>query len=131
MKNISLDITDNTAVAQTRGVPDGYTNGDVGGEGEIELDSQNFALLGGEAQKAGSWRDIPLVDFMFYANTGREEMKVEAFGCKLVVSNLLAIDPKGADTLSHKVKYFVTSPDFIKVNGVPYLSENDVRDLMG
>ncbi|WP_140920169.1 phage protein [Limnobaculum xujianqingii] len=131
VKAISLDIADNTAVAQTRGVPDGYTNGDVTGEGEIELDSQNFTLLARLAAEAGSWRGIEPMDFQFYANTGREEMKVEAYGCKLVVSNLLAIDPKGADTLSHKIKYFVTDPNFVQINGIPYLSESDVRDLIG
>lgn len=131
VKSISVDITDNTTVSQSRGVPNGYTKGDVAAEGELELDSQNFALLGALALKYGSWRDIPPKDFQFYANTGDEEMKVVVHGCKLVLSNLLSIDPKGADTTSHKIKYFSTSPDFVHINGVPYLSEKDVRDLLG
>ncbi|HBA7889873.1 TPA: DUF2597 family protein, partial [Escherichia coli] len=30
-----------------------------------------------------------------------------------------------------KIKYVVASPDFVRINGVPVLSENDVRGLMG
>lgn len=56
---------------------------------------------------------------------------MEAFGCKLVVTSLLDIDPKGGSTLTHKAKFFVTSPEFIKINGVPYLSSDDVRNLIG
>nr|WP_288532599.1 phage protein [uncultured Haemophilus sp.] len=29
------------------------------------------------------------------------------------------------------MKYFVTSPDFVRINGVPYLSDEDTRDLIG
>ncbi|MCC3836733.1 DUF2597 family protein, partial [Vibrio parahaemolyticus] len=36
-----------------------------------------------------------------------------------------------ADKSIHKVKGVVTSADFIHIDGVPYLSENDTRDLIG
>ncbi|NRL53922.1 DUF2597 family protein, partial [Salmonella enterica subsp. enterica serovar Typhi] len=32
IEKISLDITDNSAAAQTRGVPDGHVDGDVAAE---------------------------------------------------------------------------------------------------
>lgn len=131
VKNISLDITDNTEVATTRGIPDGYTDGSVAAEGEIEVDTQNLKLIQVKAQAAGSWRGIELQDFLFYAKAGSEELKVEAFGCKLNVSNLLAIDTSGTGTTSHKIKYLVTSPDFVRINGIPYLSADDTRDLLG
>ena len=35
-------------------------------------------------------------DVLFYADTGDETMKVEAFGVKLQISDLLDVDPKGA-----------------------------------
>lgn len=131
VKTISVDITDNTAATQTRGVPDGYVAGDVSAEGEMELDTKNFKKIGAAAKSAGSYREIPTTDILFYANTGDEELSVELFGCKLVVTSPLAFDPKGGETATHKVKFFVTSPDFVRIDGTPILSMSDVRDLVG
>lgn len=130
-ESISLNITDNTAVAKTRGVPDGYTDGDVEADGEIELDSKNLMAEQDAARSAGSWRGIALQDFLFYAKAGDEEMKVEAYGCKIMISDLLNIDPTSADKAKHKIKYIVTSPNFVHINGIPYLSADDTRDLLG
>jgi len=130
VEKISLDVTDNTAAASTRGVPDGYTAGDVAAEGEIELSSKVFKQLTAKARAAGSWRGIEPADFLFYAKAGSEEVKVEAFGCKLVLSNILDIDPKGGALTTHKVKYFVTSPKFININGVPYLEASATESLI-
>lgn len=130
-ESVSLTITDNTAVAQTRGIPDGYVSGDVGADGEIELDEKNFKKISLAATAAGSYRDIPLVDLTFFASRGGVRTKVEAFDCKLVVTDLINIDPKGGSKTTKKVKYFVTSPDFVKIDGVPYLSREDTRDLIG
>ncbi|HHQ6595633.1 TPA: phage protein [Serratia fonticola] len=131
VKTISLDMTDNTVATQTRGIPDGHVSGDVSGEGEMELDSREFRKITAMGRAAGSYRGIPLTDILFYANTGDEELKVEAFGCKLIVTSPVGFDPKGGDTASHKVKYIVTSPDFIRIDGVPILSMEDVRNLIG
>ncbi|ABO89667.1 TPA: DUF2597 family protein [Aeromonas salmonicida] len=131
VEKASLSITDNSAVAQTRGVPDGYVDGDVSAELEFELDTKNLKLLAEAAKRAGSWRGMEPDDVLFYADTGSEQMKVEAFGVKLLVSDLLDIDPKGGSKSVHKVKGFVTSPDFVHLNGVPYLSKDDTRHLLG
>ncbi|ENQ2584656.1 DUF2597 family protein, partial [Escherichia coli] len=48
-----------------------------------------------------------------------------------VLSGLLSIDTNSSDSTTHKLKYFVASPDFIRINGTRVLSENDVRGLMG
>ncbi|ECI4647295.1 DUF2597 family protein [Salmonella enterica subsp. enterica serovar Ball] len=130
VKTATLDITDNTKAIQERGVPNGWVRGDVEASGEIELDTVNFEILLEVARDAGSWRDIEEADFQFFAQAAKSELKVEAFGCKLLVSNLLNIDSKGADALGHKVKYLVTSPEFVRVNGIPILSAADVRDLL-
>ncbi|EDE2692424.1 DUF2597 family protein [Salmonella enterica subsp. enterica] len=130
VKTITLDVTDNTKAIQERGVPGGWVRGDVEASGEIELDTVNFQLLGEAAREAGSWRDIEEADFLFFAQAAKTELRVEAFGCKLVISNLLNIDSKGRDTLSHKIKYLVTSPEFVKIDGTPILSATDVRDLI-
>lgn len=130
VEKASLSITDNSAVATTRGVPDGFVDGEVAAELEFELDTKNFKLLGSAAKRAGSWRGMKPDDVLFYANTGSEETKIEAFGVKLSVSDLLDVDPKGGNKSVHKVKGVVTSPDFVHIDGVPYLSKEDTRHLL-
>lgn len=128
-ESISLSISDNSTVAQTRGVPDGYVDGDVSAEGEITLSEREFAKFTPIAAMSGSWRDLPLTDFVFVANRGGTRAKVEVFGVKLLPSDLIDIDSKGGAKSTKKVKFFVTSKDFIRINGVPYLSYEDVRYL--
>ncbi|HGP2712001.1 TPA: phage protein [Salmonella enterica] len=131
IEKISLDITDNSAAAQTRGVPDGYVDGDVAAEGEIEVSSKVLQVLTAKARSAGSWRGIPPVDFLFYAKAGSEEMKVETFGNKLQLNSVLDVDPKGSSVSTHKIEYFVTSPKFVNINGVPYLEAEATENLVG
>lgn len=130
-ESISLSISDNTAVAQTRGIPDGFVDGDVGAEGEIELDAKNMQKLTVMAAANGSYRDLPLIDFVFFASRGGVKSKVEAFDCKLILTDLLDVDPKGGSKSTTKIKYLVTGSDFVRINGVPYLSTYDTRDLIG
>ncbi|MFJ4115874.1 phage protein [Pseudomonas psychrophila] len=127
--NCTLDITDSTAVAQSRGVPNGHVDGDVSASGEMEFDTSNFNLLIEAARSAGSFRKLEPFDVVFFAKAGDEELRVEAFGCKLRVSSLLSVDPKGGETSKHKVPFDVTSPDFIRINGVPYLDASEIEGL--
>ncbi len=129
VEKVSLSITDNTGVAQTNGVPDGYVNGDVSAEGELELSTKYLNVITAKARSAGSWRAIPLVDLMLYAKAGTEELKVESFGCKLNVTDILDVDPKGGAVMTHKIKFIVTSPDFVRINGIPYL-ESELTDKL-
>lgn len=129
VEKVSLSITDNTGVAQTNGVPDGYVNGDVSAEGELELSTKYLNVITAKARSAGSWRAIPLVDLMWYAKAGAEELKVESFGCKLNVTDILDVDPKGGAVMTHKIKFIVTSPDFVRINGIPYL-ESELTDKL-
>jgi hypothetical protein len=130
VESCTLDITDNSAVAQTRGVPDGTVDGDVAAAGEFELDTTNFNLLIDAARSAGSFRGLKPFDAVFFAKAGEgEELRVEAFGCKVKLSSLLAIDPKGGEKSKHKVPFDVTSPDFIHINGVPYLAATEIEGL--
>jgi hypothetical protein len=129
IEKATLDITDNTAVAQTGGVPDGHVDGDVSASGEFELDSSNLSLLIEAARRAGSFRKLEPFDTVFFAEAGEDELRVEAFGCKLKVSSLLDIDPKGGSKSTHKVPFDVTSPDFIRINGVPYLDASEIEGL--
>lgn len=129
VENATLDITDNSAVAQTGGVPDGWVAGDVAASGELELDTTNFNLLIEAAGKAGSFRELETFDTLFFAKTPTDEIRVEAFGCRLKISSLLSIDPKGGEKSKHKVPYDVTSPDFVHINGVPYLAAGEIEGL--
>lgn len=130
-ESVSLSISDNTAVAQTRGIPDGYVDGDTTAEGDIELDEKNFQKIGFAASAAGSYRGIPTTDLVWFAQRDGVRSKVEAFGCKFLLTDLLDVDPKGGSKSTKKIKFIVTSSDFIRINGVPYLSQYDTRDLIG
>ena len=129
VENCTLDITDNTAVAQSKGVPDGHVDGDVSASGEMEFTTSNFNLLIEAARSAGSFRELEPFDTVFFAKAGDEELRVEAFGCKLRVSSLLSVDQKGGEKSKHKVPFDVTSPDFIRINGVPYLDASEIEGL--
>jgi len=129
VETCTLDITDNTAVAQDKGVPNGHVDGDVAASGEMEFDTANFNLLIEAARTSGSFRQLEPFDSVFFAKAGEEELRVEAFGCKLKISSLLNIDPKGGEKSKHKVPFDVTSPDFIRINGVPYLAAAEIEGL--
>ena len=129
VETATLDIEDNRTTAMNRGVPNGVIDGDASATGEIELDAANFRLLNEEARKAGSWKELPLFDQVFYANTGKEEMKVEAYGCMLKISSLLDINSAGGDLHKTKLPFEVTSPDFIRIGGVSYLSRAETEDI--
>ena len=131
VEKATLTITDNTAVVTTRGIPDGWVAGDVSAEVEYEVSTRSLQFIIDQAKKVGSFRELEEHDSMFYANSGNEELKIEVFGVKLVLDSLLDVDAKGAEILTHKIKGFVTSPDFVHINGVPYLSNDDTRDLLG
>ncbi|MGZ0703802.1 DUF2597 family protein [Pseudomonas piscis] len=129
VETATLDITDNSAVAQTRGVPDGWVAGDVAASGELELDTTNFNLVIEAAGRAGSFRQLETFDQLFYAKTPTDEIRVEAFGCRFKISSLLNIDAKGGEKSKHKLPFDVTSPDFIHINGVPYLASSEIEGL--
>ncbi|MDK2597903.1 phage protein [Pseudoalteromonas obscura] len=125
----SLTITDNSAVSQTAGVPDGYVDGDVAASGELVVNASNFELFVAEARRAGSWRAVEPIDILYYAKTGQDELKVEAFGCRYKLSDLLDIDTKGGQASTFKIPFDVTSPDFVRIDGVPYLRPDETSGI--
>ncbi|MCR9569964.1 DUF2597 family protein [Vibrio alginolyticus] len=129
-QKVTLSITDNSAVNKTSGVPDGYVDGDVEASGEMELTTQQFNQLSKAAKQAGSWRGMPDFDALFYGKIDKDELKIEAFGCRIKISDLLDADSNGGSALVHKLPFEVTSPDFVKVNGVPYLRPDETEDLV-
>lgn len=125
----SLNITDNSAVSQTSGVPDGYVDGDVSASGELNVNASNFNLISEAAKAAGSWRAMETFDILFYGKTSKDEIKVEAFGCRIKLSDILDIDKKGGSASMFKIPFDVTSPDFVHINGVPYLRSDEIENI--
>jgi hypothetical protein len=125
----SLNITDNSSVSQTGGVPDGYVDGDVSASGELSVNASNFNLISEAAKAAGSWRAMNTFDILFYAKTAKDEMKVEAFGCRIKLSDILDIDKKGGSASMFKLPFAVTDPDFVNINGVPYLRPDEIENI--
>lgn len=129
VKSATVTINDESEAAFTRGVTDDYTAGKVSCDVEIELDLKQFQKVHKAARKAGSYRAIKPDDLLFYAHNGEDEDKVEVFGVKFVLADVLSIDPESSDKSTRKLKGFVTSPLFVRINGVPYLSKDDTRGL--
>ena len=127
----SLKITDNRKVKYVKGVPVGFFDGDVAADGELELDAQNFGLLSVAAATAGSWKDLGTMDIAFVGVAQASAKSVEAFDCLLTISDLVSVDPKGGDDDKTKLPFMVTGSDFVRINGVPYLSTNDTLTLLG
>lgn len=131
VSKVSLTIEDKTEVAKDGGVPNGHVDGEVSGSGDMELDAMAISILTESAKAAGSWRGLEPFDMLFYAKTGQsEEMKVEAFGCKFLIDSLLDVDKAGGQKHISKLKFLVTSPDFIRINGVPYLRPEETEGLV-
>lgn len=132
VESVSLSIEDGSTVAMSHGIPNGWVDGETKAQGDLELDTQQFLVLSAMAEKAGSWKGIEPFDMSFTASTGAMEgMKVEAFGCKLKINELINVDPKGTEKSKYKLQYDVTDPDFIKINGIPYLQQAELLGIVG
>lgn len=126
----SITVNDNGGVAYSGGVPDGYTAGDFSADGEIEIDTVNLLTLNQAAKAAGSWEDLEPFDISTVADVGDNKgLRVDAYGCKLRLSDLLAIDPKSNEKSTHKIKFDVTDRNFVAVNGVPIISPKSIENL--
>lgn len=126
----SLSIEDARKVVKDNGVPNGYVQGEVAASGDIELDAKAMAILAEAASSAGSWQEIEPVDLMFYSKGTSEEEKVEAFGCLLNIKDVVEFDPTSDKKAVTKIGFEVTSPDFVRINGVPYLSADRTEGLV-
>ena len=129
VESFNATISDNRKAVMENGVPNGYVDGDVSCSGEIEVDAKNFNLFVEAAKSAGSWRELDVFDINAVAKHKAEEQKHELFGCLVNVSDLISIDSNGDEKSKHKLPFEVTSPDFVRINGVPYLSADDTANL--
>ena len=122
VQKFTLDITDNTTAAKRNGRPDGWLQGDVAASGEMTIDRDGMRELTSAAKSAGSWQQLPTFDINSFAKAGDDEFKVEAFGCKIKLNKLLDVDKNSTDETLFSVPFEVTSPDFVSIDGVPYLT---------
>ncbi|MEB4592984.1 phage protein [Candidatus Thiothrix sp. Deng01] len=120
-EKFELKIDDKRAVALTNGVPNGWVDGETTASGSITLDSSNFDML---LQGVGgaSWKDIAPQDIQAFASAGGLAKDVSAHGCLLRLSDLWSSESKGGEKMTHTVEYDVTSPDFVSIDGIPYLT---------
>lgn len=128
-ESFTLTIEDESGVATTGGIPDGNLDGNVKASGELTIDLFQFQILSAAAAAAGSWKKVPAFPIDAYAegasSRGDEYMHVRAHGCKMRLSDLLNIDTNSTDKSTVKIKFDVTSPDFVWINGTPYLDESE------
>ncbi|GLS26159.1 phage protein [Marinibactrum halimedae] len=129
VQEASLDIDDQSTVAKTKGIPDGQLDGEVGASGSITVNTQNFKKIVEVAKSAGAWRAIEPFDMNFTGNSGSEELSVLAHDCQLRIASLIDIDSSGGEAHTHTLDYDVTGPDFVHIDGVPYLRPDEIRDL--
>ncbi len=127
VKKFTIEITDNTTVAKRNGKPDGWLLGDVEASGEITVDASGLKAFLDAAKTAKSFQEMEPFDINSYAKVGDDEVKIEAFGCKVKLSSLLDIDKSSTDETEFALPFDVTSPDFVKINGVPYAPTGDTE----
>ena len=129
VESLTASIEDGRTVVKDNGIPNGYVDGECGCSGEIEVDWANYLLILQEARRAGSWKGMEPKDITTFGSAGDEEARIELFGCLLKISDLLNIDPKGGEKSRVKLPFDVTGRDFVRINGVPYLTAKEIEDL--
>jgi len=125
----SVKITDGRKVKMVRGVPTGFIDGPVSAEVTIKLDHENFLLIEAQAKTAGSWKGLEPFDISFMAEVSAGSKNIEVFGALPQLDEILNFKAEGGEEDTTTIKCIITSKDFIKINGVPYLTSDEVRDL--
>jgi hypothetical protein len=129
---ITASISDGMEVVKTRGVPDGYSEGDVGCDGEVEMKYKYFKQFSILAKAAGSYRAIPAMDISYIGATKSDVVPIVLYGCKFTMESILEAEANdGKKSGMVKLKFAVTSPDFVSINGVPYLDELETLGVLG
>lgn len=129
IEEVSLTIDDKSEVQYQRGVPNGRTRGAASASGEITVDSASFSVITDAAKAAGSFQDIEPLDISFLGDTGDSRVDVKAYGCALKVTDLITAQTNSESKVMHKIAYDVTSPDFVTINGAPYVNPKAQQEL--
>lgn len=129
VETFTATIDDAGTVSKTKGVPNGDVDGEVSCAGEIEVDTQNFNLIIEAAKKAKSFKRLKPFDIVANAEGDSDKFKLELFGCKLRISDLINVNSNGGEKNKHKLPFDVTDPDFVRINGVPYLDSEFIENI--
>lgn len=130
VESASLSIDDAREVKYQNGVPVGYLDGKTSAGGELQLDARNLKVISAAALAVGSYKALPSFDLNFFAQSGEEKHSIVAHGCMLKISSLLDAKPNETSDLLTTIPFEVISPDFVDINGVPYLSDDEVSTLI-
>ena len=95
----------------------------------LKLDHENWLIVQAQAAKVGSWKGIEPFDVAFNAEVAAGKKNIEAFGCLPQLDEILNIKADGGEEDTTSIKCPITSPDFVKINGVPYLTSDEGGDL--
>ncbi len=128
-KTVSISIEDGSKAAMDKGRPNGFVDGSISASGDVTLDTTNFNLIITAAKSAGSFMQLEPLDIVFNAASSNDELNIEAFECKLKVSDLLDAEAEGGEKLFHKIGYEVTGKEFVRINGVPYANTDRIEYL--
>lgn len=126
---VTLSIEDSSKAATSRGRPNGTLRGSVSAEGEVVMNTNTLNTLLDEAKKSGSFQELAPFDLTLFAEAGDTRLKVEVFGAKFTISDLLDADNESEDEVLHTLPYFVTGKEFVRINGVPYARSKDIEKL--
>jgi len=125
-ESASLSISDSTKAKNNRGRPNGFVRGLTAGEGEFELDAEQVTLLTAFAATKGSWQELTDIDIRGIAVVDGNAQTIEAFGCVLMITDVMNAASNGEEAATSKIKYFVAGKDFVNINGVPYLKSRAI-----
>ena len=128
-EEISITIDDSSTTSKSKGRANGYVRGMVSASGDITVDTANFNVIVQAAQSAGSFSQLEPFDVVFAGETTADSLKIEAFDCLLKISDLLSASVTSEDKLTHKLTYDVTGKEFVRINGVPYLNDDNIESL--
>jgi hypothetical protein len=127
---VTLKIDDASKEAMSKGRPNGSLRGAVSAGGDITLQTAELKKILDLAKRSGSFQQLAPFDMVINAdNVDDGSFKVEAFGCKFKLADLIDADANGEGQLMHTINFFVTGKEFVNINGVPYLRTSDIEKL--
>lgn len=128
-EKFDLKIDDKRAPAMSRGIANGYVDGECTASGSVTLDADNFAMLSASLE-GDAWKDIEPQDIQAFASAGGLEKDINAYGCLLRIEDLLSFDAKGGEKLGSTIAFDITDPDFVDIDGRPYLSADETDGFL-
>lgn len=130
IEKIDIDIETERQPVYENGVPNGFVDGKVSATVKLTFNKHNFALFKEKAKAAGSWQGIPPFDFDCVSTAGTQSETISAFGVLPDITSLLSAETESNSAQTVEVEGAITSPDFIHIDGVPYLEAESIADLV-